>query len=130
MLVKILILDDEDKRHAAYNLTYAEHKIENSYNYIAFLDALYKDSPWDLIHLDHDLGDHMNGDTYEDGWGVVREFNGVHAASKICELEDKSLPKAVIIHSLNPVGSQVMLNMIKQRGISVEWQPFKDQKRI
>ena len=122
--MRILILDDDDSRHTTYDGRYGGNEVEHAYNYIAFLDELGTGSPWDLIHLDHDLGDLMSGDTYEDGWGITREYNGVHAAKVICELPDELLPKKIIIQSINPHGSRVMMNILERRGIPVEWEPF------
>lgn len=127
--MRILILDDDDRRHSAYDVMYAGHEIEHAYNYIAFLDAIYEGSPWDIVYLDHDLGDHISGDTYVDGWGNSREYNGVHAANRICELVDDQLPKNVIIQSINPHGARVMLNILERRGLNVEWSPFSEINR-
>lgn len=122
--MKILILDDDDTRHTTYDMRYVGHDVFHTYNYIAFTDELHSEFQWDLIHLDHDLGDLMSGDTYEDGWGITREYNGVHATNRICELPDGFIPKKVIIQSINPHDSRVMMNLLERRGIPTEWRPF------
>lgn len=120
--MKILILDDDDVRHEYYTEKYAGAR--HTWTFWEFVADLDRGSPWDLIHLDHDLGDLVTGDTYIDGWGKTREFNGQHAAQKICELSDDRLPKQVIIQSVNPEGAKAMRQMLLRRGIPTVWQPF------
>lgn len=122
--MKILILDDDQVRHTTYAQEYAGHYVRHVYTYFEFLSDLDGGSPWDLIHLDHDLGDLQTGDTYVDGWGSTCEYNGRHAARAICELPDNRLPSQVIIQSVNPVGAKAMLQMLQRREVAVEWQPF------
>ncbi len=125
--MRILILDDIQERHDAFDRIYQDHEVAHAYVYHSFCDKLKFDGPWDLIHLDHDLGDFPEvPDYYLDGWGKRHEYNGTHAAKKISELSDQQLPKKVIIHSLNPVGSKNMLNDLTRRGVDVTWQPFDE----
>ena len=127
--MNILILDDDDSRHEAFRALYKNHHIVHAYHYGQFLESLLDGSPWDLIHLDHDLGELKDGDMYEDGWGHLRYYNGQHAALRICELSDDLLPSEVIIQSINTVGAPVMLEMLKKRGLKVSWKPFNDAWR-
>lgn len=128
--MKILILDDDDVRHEVYSLSYKEHDVRHARSYFEFLSQLRTGSPWDLIHLDHDLGDLYTGDTYVDGWGSSREYNGQHAARDICQLSDDLLPSEVIIQSVNPDGAKAMMQMLKRRGVPVDWQPFGESSAI
>ena len=122
--MKTLILDDDEFRHEYYTEIYTDHEVSHAWKYSDFCSSLVRGSPWDLIHLDHDLGDLVAGDTYTDGWGKLREFNGQHASQKLCELPDELLPKKVIIQSVNPEGAKSMLQMLQRRGVAVTWQPF------
>lgn len=124
--MSVLILDDIKDRHDTFDRMYGVGNCVHSYTYSDFLEKLLA-SPYDLIHLDHDLGDFVvNADTYVDGWGKTQEYNGVHAAIRICELVDHLLPKKVIIHSVNPEGARAMLSTLRRRGIDVTWEPFGD----
>lgn len=123
--MRILILDDTAHRHECFARVYEGHEITSCYSYFGFLEAL-KASPWDIIHLDHDLGDDSVADTYEDGWGNIRQFTGKHAAMRICELASDRQPGEVIIQSVNPVEAPPMLQMLKRAGINVSWQPFSE----
>jgi hypothetical protein len=127
--MNILILDDDEFRHEAYSVTYRRHDVTHVYTYSDFLAALSSGSPWDLIHLDHDLGDLVVGDTYIDGWGHSREYNGQHASLRICELPDDMLPTRVIIQSVNPDGARAMRSNLLRRGVKVSWAPFGEDPR-
>lgn len=121
--MKILILDDMIVRHDFFDKSFKGHDVVHVFTFSDFVKKLENDV-FDLIHLDHDLGEDVNCDVWFDGWGNKREFNGVDAAVKVCELEDNMLPKKVIIHSINAVGSRSMLNILQRRGIYVDWKPF------
>ena len=119
--MRVLILDDIQHRHNVFDTIYQGHQVAHAYLYTDFCDKLNQGT-WDLVHLDHDLGDFVdNADTYVDGWGNIREYNGGHAAMRVCELD--YLPK-VIIHSVNPVGAKIMRQMLERRGVEVTWEPF------
>lgn len=122
--MKILILDDADVRHKVFDLRYEDHDVHHAMTYREFISQLEAGSPWDLIHLDHDLGDYTTGDTFVDSWGQTREYNGQHAAYKICELSDDMLPKQVIIQSINPEGAKRIKQILQKRGVLVAWTPF------
>ena len=124
--MKILILDDIKHRHEVFAKKYQGHEIVHVYKYSDFCAQL-ESNQFDLIHLDHDLGDFVaDADTYVDGWGSTREFNGSHASMRVCELEDDKLPEKVIVHSINSVGAKNMLSNCQRRGIPVVWEPFSD----
>lgn len=122
--VNILILDDDEVRHETFAARYAGHNVVHAFRYSTFVKHLEEYSPWNLIHLDHDLGDFEQGDTYVDGWGNIREFNGRHAAQKICELPDELLPDEVVIQSINPEGAKSMRSLLLGRGVQTSWIPF------
>ena len=128
--MRILILDDDEFRHKFYKRVYSKHDVTHAYTYYEFLRHLDHSSPWDLIHLDHDLGDLQTGDTYVDGWGARREFNGGHASMRICELDDDRLPTQVLIQSVNPDGARVMRSNLQQRGVAVKWVPFGESTAV
>lgn len=122
--MRILILDDVKYRHDVYDKLYGDDDVFHSYTFSDFLSKL-DNGPWDLIHLDHDLGDFVdNPDLYTDGWGKIREYNGTDASDRICNLPDNKLPKRIVVHSINPVGARRMVDMLKHRGIPTIWEPF------
>ena len=126
--MRILILDDEQVRLDDLTKFYSGHEVVNTTSYSEFVRELESSSPWDLIHLDHDLGP---GDSYLDGWGNMQFFTGQHAALRVCELHDHQLPGEVIVHSVNPLGAQNMVSDLKSRKVRVTWRPYNQmiQKR-
>ncbi len=126
--MRILILDDEQVRHEDLTGFYRDHEVVNTTTYNEFVQELENGSPWDLIHLDHDLGP---GDSYLDGWGNMQFFTGQHAAIRVCELHDHQLPGEVIVHSVNPLGANYMVSDLKSRKVRVTWRPYTQmiQKR-
>lgn len=119
--MRILILDDEQVRHNDLTEFYGDHEVANTTTYNEFVQELENGSPWDLIHLDHDLGP---GDSYLDGWGNMQFFTGQHAAIRVCELHDDRLPLEVIVHSVNPLGANYMVSDLKSRKVNVTWRPY------
>lgn len=128
--MRILILDDDKTRHDKYAAVYKRHRVYHAKTYYEFVSCLDRGSPWDLIHLDHDLGDFEEEDFYTDGWGNKQSFNGKHAAARVCELDDHKLPSQVIIQSINPAGAREMKNILETRGIQVSWRPFGDESDL
>lgn len=120
--MRILILDDESSRHILFRLIYETHSVVHTETYCEFVNELLSGLPWDLIHLDHDLG---SVDSYIDGWGETQFFTGLHAADRICELSDDLLPSEVIVHSMNPIGAKIIVDSLTLRGIKTSWQPFE-----
>jgi len=114
--LKILILDDEKFRHDKFSSHYKGNEIFHAMNYSQFVNVL-QTQKWDLIHLDHDLGEEPVADSYRDGWGNICFFTGYHAALKICELSEDYLPNLVIIHSMNPRGSEEIYSVLKRNNI-------------
>ncbi len=124
--MRVLVLDDMTVRQVCFRMTYGEDNVKSTKTYNEFLNALDSEK-WDIIHLDHDLGDFVeNPDTYIDGWGITREFNGLHAAYKVCELPENKRPCSVIVHSINPEGAKAMVAVLTNGGLKAIWEPFGD----
>jgi len=122
--MNILILDDQKIRHEAFHRIYQGHNVVSVFRFSDFVSQL--DKVWDIIHLDHDLGDWIDADTFVDGWGKTQEFTGQHAALKVCEMKDELKPKQVIIQSINPEGAMAMKGYLERANIQVVWEPFGD----
>lgn len=122
--MRILILDDEEVRHEAIARRYDGHEVVGATTYFQFLRYFWEGSPWHIVHLDHDLGEPPEADSYVDGWGGVRAYTGLHAARVIADAGDGDLPGEVIVHSQNPLGSQAMVAELRARGVAASRQPF------
>jgi hypothetical protein len=125
--MKILILDDQQLRHDTFARVYEGHEVVSCFKYSDYVSQLTQS--WDLIHLDHDLGDDTVADTYVDGWGKTQEYNGQHATMRLCELPDELKPKRVIIQSINNVAAPIMKDMLERAGIPVSWEPFQNPSK-
>ena len=124
--MKILILDDMQMRHDVFANFFAGHDVTHTFKFSDFVKALEQNSPFDIIHLDHDLADFFDQpDFLIDNHGRKKEYNGQHAALKVTQLPEELLPLNVIIHSVNPLGAQAMLEIIQNKGIPVVCEPFK-----
>jgi hypothetical protein len=119
----VLIIDDDEIRHEAFDKIYVQDNVEHAYSYFEFLEKL-PTYVWDIICFDHDLCIENDGDTYIDGKGQTREYTGYQAALKVCEMEDSSLPKLAIVHSMNPSGADSIAKLLRRRGIDVRVAPF------
>lgn len=68
------------------------------------IDILSQDLNWDLILLDHDLGNKIFVDINKENTGsTVAKF-----------LSDKEIKGEVIIHSMNPIGAMNMQKYLPQ----------------
>lgn len=124
--MKILILDDDPFRHRVFAQKYEGHEVFHTWTYSEFALAFVKGKPWDLVHLDHDLGDLVQKpDTWVDGWGHQRLRTGRDATAVICAVSDSDLPKKVIVQSVNPTGARAMVDDLTRRGIPTSWEPFQ-----
>ena len=125
--MKILILDDLKVRHDTFQKMYAEHEVVSVYKYFDFC-AQIQDKKWDLIHLDHDLGEFEGADYRIDGWGSRRDYTGQDAAFRLIVVTTHNpdlMPDKVIIHSVNP-DAEKMKHDLTKAGFNVVWEPFGD----
>ena len=117
--MKILFLDDIEKRHEIFNESYVtgDEKVYHCYTYREALLTLKNHSPFDVAYLDHDLGDGHLGPTERTGYGVAQYI--------VYRLDKDKWPKKVIIHSWNPSGAKAMKQVLEKVGIDVVQDPFR-----
>lgn len=124
--MKILVLDDDDIRHAYFKRALAK---DNDLVQVHTHDeAIYQleTVEWDLVYLDHDLNDHRYKSiapepNYDGGaW----ELTGSDVARFISTLPQEKLPKEVVVHSWNPAGASRMLAFLRDVGIKCSYRPF------
>lgn len=125
--LKILVLDDDAGRHRAFAQRYEGHSVYHAWTYSEFATTFVSGCPWDIVHLDHDLGDMVpRPDTWVDGWGNQRLRTGRDAAAVITAVSDDRLPRQVIVHSVNPVGARGIVDDLRRRGVPTTWEPFSE----
>ena len=112
---KILILDDDSRRHRGFATKYASEDLTHVYTSHDAIQVLKK-YKFDYIFLDHDLGGKI---MEESGPGT-----GYEVAEWIAQNEDAQPNKCVMLHSLNPPGRKNMCNVLQASGVHVLEHPF------
>jgi hypothetical protein len=116
--MKILILEDNPIRVEKFKILFKNQEVTHCDNlHSAKLACINnKFTPFDILWLDHDLTGKIWEDSFKDEtgyqfiqWMVDSGFN----------------KKALIyIHSMNPVGANLMLNYLKDNEYDGIWIPF------
>jgi len=106
--MRVLILDDDLARHHLLGTWLdwkfgAEHvSLHSEYEKDGAIVALARQE-FDLIYLDHDLGDGS------------RDASGAHVARWLSEHPDSQRDAKIIVHSMNPPGAQRMMGWLADR---------------
>lgn len=117
--MRILILDDDAKRHEGYKAIFKQtgHETVHVWTYFACLDKLeqacLEGRPFGMACLDHDLGD--NTDIPADikyGMYSSRPFDGRDVCWFLRGNQHLCPPK-VLIHSWNPTGAVEMRDILQ-----------------
>lgn len=96
---KILLIDDMRTEAVIYN-QYGFKPTHIARTFDEGIEAL-KDWNWDILYLDHDLGD---PDPNKTGYGIM----------KFLEENRDRLPSEIVLVTANPVGRQNMMAVIKR----------------
>jgi len=126
MTPKVLILDDDPQRHKVFREILPNCLRYHAYTATTAIKHLVESSgPFDLVCLDHDLGDFgQEGEILE--FGNCEAGTGVEVAQYISlHLERELYPQKIIIHSQNPVGAKRMYDTLFPTGIQITVLPFK-----
>lgn len=107
--MRILFVDDEEMRHAAFRRAFSEDDRKHVYTVDDAIHAL-ADEVFDLVYLDHDLNDY-----HLDGMDIVKSM---------CALPEDLRPKEVVVHSCNVSRALVMVANLTQAGFRVSYQMF------
>ncbi len=122
------MLDDNEHRREVFTAVYGVegHQVSTVSKFGGCVGALEGDGPWDLLHLDYDLGDYDEADSFVDEFGNTVEFNGGHIVTRIARMPEVLRPARVIIHSVNEDGAIDMMEALGKLGIPTTWEPFGD----
>jgi CheY-like chemotaxis protein len=122
--MRVLVVDDDKVRHDFFDKAYAECEVVHAYGYYEATDALDRGAKFDIIQLDHDLGDHRKPDTLTEMYGTY-ELNGYHiAVYLVMDLPFDKRPGKVIVHSINPGGAHGIEMFLERHGFDVIRRPF------
>lgn len=96
--MKILILEDMQVRWEGFQENLKGYDLRICHQAQRAINALMEEGPWDLLFLDHDLGEEADVDLCGSGYDVA------------CWLEQhpEKLPHVVALHSMNYWGRQMM----------------------
>lgn len=108
--LKILVLDDNEYRHEAFSKKLAGHDVWHTYTAEQTSKVLAHQGPFDVVYLDHDLGETHTG------MDVARYITGGLAVQK--------RPLQVIVHSHNTAGAERMEAELRAAGITAAREPF------
>jgi CheY-like chemotaxis protein len=119
-MMRILFLDDNPNRHNTMQANSMGAVVDHVYSAAEAIDHLSREE-YDLIMLDHDLS--------EDPDMVLSTPDGSYVAEYMAQHLVQHSDTPVVIHSLNPPGSQNMMNMLLNGGYSdVRIVPFAWRK--
>lgn len=108
--MKILFLDDDLNRCKKVRQECVGHTLTIVHTVNEAKQALDSDV-FDLISLDHDLGEkQMCASDADSGYEVARH---------LCNIANSNKLAVVLIHSMNPAGSENMYTLLSRHGISV-----------
>lgn len=117
--VRVLVLEDSPERIKRFKAYFG---VNDHFVFEAdFTDdadqaiALFQQNPYDLLFLDHDLGEGSNPDP---------ENNGARFTSALISRLDTSACSFAGVHSLNFCAASRMVHDIKQAGIATVPLPF------
>jgi CheY-like chemotaxis protein len=120
-----LVLDDSPARHSAFARIYAEAErvhVRSVREACEALDGRF----FDVVTLDHDLGDFDGAEKIDNGYGGTVELTGQDVARHIARMAPWRQPGTVVVHSWNPDGMRAMRAILRDGGVVAICQPFGD----
>ncbi len=109
--MRILFLDDNEIRHRAFRRVSIGHVVDHVYTAAEAIARLDRADVYDLVYLDHDL------DWQATAGLTPLEETGQHVAEHIVGMPRARRPRAVRVHSFNPVGGPRMIAILRSAGI-------------
>ena len=121
--MNILFLDDMEDRHELFRQRMFDLgknvSIKSVWNYDEFVEANKIDG-YDYMFLDHDL----SHDAIMCDPDNIEEKTGTDVANWIVENIEPMHVAEIIVHSLNPVGRERMVNILNDAGFYAKECPF------
>jgi CheY-like chemotaxis protein len=127
--MRILILDDDVRRHGAFAKALLGHSVVHVYDYHRCVAALERET-FDMAYLDHDLNDFGKKSTMSGVYGMQHELTGHDVAIFIAGMAPDRRPKVVHVHSWNPDGAKRMVAALKEAGVECVYAPFESPKCV
>lgn len=118
MRQRVLFLDDSEARHSAFQKRMHDHDVAAAYTTVEAIAMLDARPAFDVVYLDHDLGEIAGDPPYAELTGrIVAEYiaNG---------LPPDKRPQQIVIHSWNIDGGKRMRDILQNAGLSAILAPF------
>lgn len=116
--VRVLLLDDDTRRHQWFAKRFAKDYLDVASNVAEAADLLGSNS-YDAIFLDHDLlPEHYNSPVPDD------EQTGYAIAAWLAERPDRQPTASIVIHTRNADGALRMVERLRSAGRQAEYIPF------
>jgi len=117
---RILIVEDDETRCAWFHHQFTQIELDATED-VSIAVQWLSERQYSLIFLDHDLvEEHYFSDVSDDG------LTGYAVAAWLAAHPDRQPEARIIIHSLNYVGAERMLNVLQSAGRNPEHIPFHD----
>jgi len=133
--MRILILDDDDNRHAYFRHQLIGHDAVHVHTYAECMDALLDTETFEVVFLDHDLNDNGYRSLAPERPGHVAremthysregELDGRDVAEDMVRLLPvEKRPFQVVVHSWNPDGAAEMMAILRDGGFKnvIRWE--------
>ena len=115
---RILIVEDDETRCSWFHQEFANYDRDTTRD-VAVAVALLAENDYSLIFLDHDLAEeHYFSEMADDG------LTGFAVAEWLARNPDQQANAQIVVHSLNYVGAQRMLDVLHDAGRKAEHVPF------
>ncbi len=105
--MKVLFLDDDHNRIRKAREYFSEDALFVAETAPQAISILEKESKFDVVSLDHDLG----GKVY----CPSDEFSGYEVANYIAGMPVERRPYRVVVHTYNPAGADNMMRALKDK---------------
>ena len=113
--MKILFLDDCPARQKWATQHFLAHELTQPTTAAAAIKALEHDGPFDVVHLDHDLG----GEAYAES---SRSDTGFEVVRWIVK-KKPPIPQ-IVVHTMNASAGHRMTGTLKKAGYSARYRSF------
>lgn len=120
--MRILILDDDEKRQEAFEKRFRGNDLVHAFTSAQAIVALANGVKFDLVFLDHDLGEKVC-EPYP------HEITGDDVAHwMVASLTLDQVPDQIVIHSWNPDGAKRMFERLHDAGFNAVINKFRDSE--
>lgn len=114
--MRILVLDDDEFRHQAFDRWYAsDHQLSRALTASEAINLLQDEKRFDVAFLDHDL-EPSHYQSYSSGESVGDRGTGMEVVNFIVKLENDRRPRAVVIHTWNRGRAHEMRRRLRDAG--------------